>query len=422
MEPRSDVRLTRTKPRFVRGVVIGDTDLTATELTNIETVANLDAEDLEALASSADVLTAIGTYEGAADIATDLAAVVSTVGNAEAGLVSDVAALEASVDTANTGLLDRTTALETTVDTAETGLLDRATALETAIGTYAGAADIATDLAAVYASVETASTGLLDRTTALETTVDTASTGLLDRTTALETAVGTYEGAANIATDLASAKENVDSMLTVLRSEYSEDTSVDTTYVYSDTPTADVVAVVTADSTAATITPGGATAWALTFTLPTANNSDTNVFRVDYDLGTHTGTVTIGGVVVTGSGVLHFFWNGTAYVTWTANAYAITLSDNSAGILVQIEDGDAANAITVTLPTSVNNVSRTLVVVVNLTADAGTACTLNLAGNFLTAAGPSTNVTNVANGVYVLHCLDSNTWVPVACTAITTNA
>ena len=48
MEPRSNVRLTRTKPRFVRGVVIGDTDLTATELTNIETVANLDAEDLEA--------------------------------------------------------------------------------------------------------------------------------------------------------------------------------------------------------------------------------------------------------------------------------------------------------------------------------------------------------------------------------------
>ena len=153
MEPRSNIRLTRTKPRFVRGVVIGDTDLTATELTNIETVANLDAEDLEALASSADVLTAIGTYEGAADIATDLAAVVSTVGNAEAGLVSDVAALEASVDTANTGLLDRTTALETTVDTAETGLLDRATALETAIGTYAGAADIATDLAAVVSTV-----------------------------------------------------------------------------------------------------------------------------------------------------------------------------------------------------------------------------------------------------------------------------
>lgn len=153
MEPRSNIRLTRTKPRFVRGVVIGDTDLTATELTNIETVANLDAEDLEALASSADALTAIGTYEGAADIATDLAAVVSTVGNAEAGLVSDVAALEASVDTANTGLLDRTTALETTVDTAETGLLDRATALETAIGTYAGAADIATDLAAVVSTV-----------------------------------------------------------------------------------------------------------------------------------------------------------------------------------------------------------------------------------------------------------------------------
>ena len=171
MEPRSNIRLTRTKPRFVRGVVIGDTDLTATELTNIETVANLDAEDLEALASSADALTAIGTYEGAADIATDLAAVVSTVGNAEAGLVSDVAALEASVDTANTGLLDRTTALETTVDTAETGLLDRATALETAIGTYAGAADIATDLAAVVSTVGDEYEGVVSDVAALEVKV-----------------------------------------------------------------------------------------------------------------------------------------------------------------------------------------------------------------------------------------------------------
>ena len=365
MEPRSDVRLTRTKPRFVRGVVIGDTDLTATELTNIETVANLSADDLAALADSAEALTAIGTYAGAADIATDLAAVVSTVGNAEAGLVSDVAALEASVDTA--------------------------------------------------------STGLLDRTTALETTVNTASTGLVDRTGDLETAVGTYAGAADIATDLASTKENVDSMLTVLCSDYSEDTTVGTTYVYSDTPTADVVAVVTAGSTAATITPGGATAWALTFTLPTANNSETNLFRVDYDLGTHTGTVTIGGEVVTGSGVLHFFWNGSAYVTWVTGAHTVTLPDNSAGILVQIEDGDEANAITVTLPTSVSNISRTLVVGVNLTASAGTACTLNLAGSFLTAAGFSTNITNVANGVYVLHCLNHELWVPVACTAVTTN-
>ena len=97
MEPRSDVRLTRTKPRFVRGVVIGDTDLTATELTNIETVANLDAENLEALASSADVLTAIGTYAGAADIATDLAAVVATVGDEYEGLVKDVADAAADI-------------------------------------------------------------------------------------------------------------------------------------------------------------------------------------------------------------------------------------------------------------------------------------------------------------------------------------
>ena len=328
-EPKSNIKNQRQKIRYVNGVVIGNTELGADELANLETVANLSADDLAALAESAEALEAIGTYEGATDIATDLAT--------------------------------------------------------------------------VYASVET------------------ASTGLLDRTTALETAVGTYAGAADIATDLASAKENVDSMLTVLLSNYSEDTTVGTTYVYSDTPTADVVAVVTAGSTAATITPGGATAWALTFTLPTASNSETNVFRVDYDLGTHTGTVTIGGVVVTGSGVLHFFWNGSAYVTWVTGAHTVTLSDNSAGILVRIEDGDAANAITVTLPTSVNNVSRTLVVAVSLTADAGTACTLNLAGYFLTAAGLSTNVTNVANGVYVLHGIDSGLWVPVACTAVTTN-
>lgn len=109
MEPRSNIRLTRTKPRFIRGVVIGDTDLTATELTNIETVANLEAEDLEALADSAEALTVIGTYAGAADIATDLAAVVATVGDEYEGVVSDVAALEVEVTA-----LQAATALEIT--------------------------------------------------------------------------------------------------------------------------------------------------------------------------------------------------------------------------------------------------------------------------------------------------------------------
>ena len=155
MEPRSDVRLTRTKPRFVRGVVIGDTDLTATELTNIETVANLDAEDLEALASSADALTAIGTYAGAADIATDLAGVVSTVGDASAGLVKDVDDLEATVGT-YAGAADIATDLAgvvSTVGDASAGLVKDVDDLEATVGTYAGAADIATDLAAVVATV-----------------------------------------------------------------------------------------------------------------------------------------------------------------------------------------------------------------------------------------------------------------------------
>lgn len=333
MEPRSDVRLTRTKPRFVRGVVIGDTDLTATELTNLETVANLSADDLAALAESAEALEAIGTYEGATDIATDLATVY------------------ASVETASTGLLDRTTALETSVDTA--------------------------------------STGLLDRTTALETSVDTASTGLLDRVTALE------PGAAYM---------------------LEEDTTVGTTYYYSETPTEATSLAITAGSTAASIAPGGSTAWDITVSVPATNTTYTNVLKVYYSLGTHTGALTIGGVVVTGSGVLHFFWNGTAYVTWNAGTATLTIPDKTPYVLVSLVDGGVANTLTLVLPAETDE----LILAVSLTADADAACNLNLTGDFLTGSGPQTNVADVATGVYLLKYAQGR-YVPIICTTVTTN-
>ena len=324
-EPRSNIKMETPRIRYKNGLVIGNTEFGSEELTNIETVANLSAEDLEALASSAEALDVIGIYEGENNIATDLAAVIGTVGNAEAGLVADV------------------DALETSVNTAETGLLDRATALETA----------------------------------------------------------------------------VDSMLTVRMLNYTEDTTVG--YYYSDKPTADVDVDIPTGKTAASIAPGGATAWALNFDLPATNTTDTYVFRVYYSLGTHTGTLTIGGKVVTGTGVLHFFWNGTAWATWNAGAYSITLPDNSVGVIVGLVDAGNTNALTVVLPNSVTNISRTSTVLVNLTADSDTACTLNLTGQFMTGAGLSSNVTNVANGAYVLYCIDTQTFVPLACTAVATN-
>ena len=49
--------------------------------------------------------------------------------------------------------------------------------LETAVGSYAGGADLSTDVSTLQGEVETETTGLLDRTTALETIVNTATEG-----------------------------------------------------------------------------------------------------------------------------------------------------------------------------------------------------------------------------------------------------
>ena len=84
-------------------------------------------------------------------------------------------------------------------ETLETdSLQDQITALEMVVGTYGGGADIATDLATVYNDVETAGTGI-------KAVVGTYAGGadLSTDVSNLRSDVGTYSGSADIATDLA---------------------------------------------------------------------------------------------------------------------------------------------------------------------------------------------------------------------------
>lgn len=263
------------------------------------------------------------------------------------------------------------------MDESDLAAIEDAAELAAVIGTYAGDEDLSTDVAA------------------LETSVDTAETGLLDRTTALE-------------------------YLDYL--SYAEDVEVGTTYTYDGTPSEDVSDAIVAGKTCAVITPGGSTNWNLTFTLPSTNTSDTNVFKVSYDLGTHAGTVIVGGETLSGSGILHFFWTGAAWATWDTNALSITLPDRSRGIFVALEDGGVANAITVILPVGASNVGKTILLGVSLTADSDAACTLNITGNIFSSSGLSENVTDVENGMYALHCGSAGLWIPVKSLAIGTNA
>ena len=310
--------------------------------------------------------------------------------------------------------------LQASVNTADTGLLDRTTALETAVGD--ASAGLVKDVDDLQASVDTETTGLLDRTTALETTVgdasaglvkdvddlqasvDTETTGLLDRATALEAAVGALQPNAYL--------------------DYTEDVWAEATYTYDSTPDADASVAIPSEKSYAVITPGGSTAYNLTFALPAAPAGDVvdvRIFKVSYDLGTHTGAIVIGGVTVTGSGILHFFWNGTAWETWTDNAVTLTVPDRSTGIAVGIKDADSANTITVQLPDGASNIRGVLLIAVNLTADSGTACKLNISGGLITSSGLATSIEDVANGVYTLYCMRAGYWTSTWPTGIAVN-
>ena len=133
--PKEPMRARANRPvlRFPNGIVIGKTKFTAAELASIEAVANLSAEDLAALADTAELATAVGTYEGENDIVTDLAAAVSAIGDESAGLVKDVSDLQSDV-----AMLDFTEDLESghtyTYDATPSGAV---TATVTAGKTYA---------------------------------------------------------------------------------------------------------------------------------------------------------------------------------------------------------------------------------------------------------------------------------------------
>lgn len=326
--PKSVISSRANRPvlRFLNGIVIGRTKFTAAELASIETVANLSAQDLAALANTAETLV--------------------VVGDAESGLVKDVADLKTTVDTETTGLTDRVGSLETTLGDAESGLVK----------------DVA---------------DLGDRVTALEATASL---------------------------------------------DFSEDANPLTTYVYSATPEAPVTEAITAGSTAASIAPQGSTEHALTFSLPASPpEGGSRVFKLTYDKGTHAGTLTVGGVALTGAGVLHFFWSGTAWETWTAGAYTVAVPDNCPGIIVALADAGDANTLTVVLPTGASNLGNPIGIGVILTATTGTACKVNLTANLLTASGVTEDVADVANGAYVAQCVGSNLWIPTCAGGIPAN-
>ncbi len=155
-------------------------------------------------------------------------------------------------------------------------------------------------------AVEGTVEGTIERITDLEATVDTETTGLVDKVAALEG----YLSVSPIGIEVPSTGAF-------------DFLSSDETYTYDSTPddpAPDPAHEIDmpSDATEAAITPGGATAHALTFNLP--GTKTVPVFKVTFTAGTHTGDVKISGLVgsdVTlsatggpgGDGVYYFIWD-----------------------------------------------------------------------------------------------------------------
>ena len=179
-----------------------------------------------------------------------------------------------------------------------------------------------------------------------------------------------------------------------------------TPYAYASTPTAATAITMTAGSTNATVEPTGSAAFALTFTLPLLPATDSNfLFRVDYDKGTHGAALIIGGETVTGAGILHFVWSGSAWVVFSGST-AMTVPESTVFITHTIVDGDSGNTLALTLPTGAANIGRALTLVIASTTSAGTASKTNILGVY------GGTLSDVANGTYFFRCTAEGAWMP----------
>lgn len=98
-----------------------------------------------------------------------------------------------------------------------------------------------------------------------------------------------------------------------------------------------------------------------------------------------------------------------AAVEITAVPYplAVQVADKVHAVNVEIVDGGSTNTIELTLPAGAVNIAKELLILVSLTADAGTACKINI--NY----DATQSFDDAANGAYYFRCIAAGTWVPV---------
>jgi hypothetical protein len=231
--------------------------------------------------------------------------------------------------------------------------------------------------------------------------MDEADLAAIEDAAELAAAVGTYEGEDTLAEDLAATVDNVAGLLPAATFTIAIDST--DAYTYTATPTAAATVAIGETKTKASIAPGGSTSHNMAFTLPTVNV--TPMFYVAYDKGTHAGTLTIGGEVVTGSGKLYFFWTGEAYETYSAGEITVTVPDQVVKVTVTLTSND--NTLILALPTGPTNVSNPLVLDVAITADGGTKTKIDV------VLSDSLTVSDAANGKYILFCAEEGVWIYV---------
>jgi len=337
----------------------------------VAAVSELEEAEIAAIVAAGVDIAALqadmGSYAGGHDLSTDVAALDAAMGSYSGGSLTDVAT--------DVG------ALQTTVGDAQSGLVADVDALETAVGTYAGGADISTDLSGVVS------------------TVGDAQSGLVADVDALETAVGTYAGDNDVATDLATLVSATPSGKVLLIPSPTERFLLvddDSQYLYNNTPTGDVTQSL-AGYTECTLTPGGSTAYTLSFGLPAAKTVP--VFKVTYDKGTHAGTLQVTGgptfstyYVLTGSGVMYFGWDETTecYVDLGSESCTLAVDDTATcADLADVEFAMAAGeSLTITLPT----VKTAEVFVVDYKVDSAADGTVNI-GDVTAVTGNASSAT-----------------------------
>ena len=98
------------------------------------------------------------------------------------------------------------------------------------------------------------------------------------------------------------------------------------------------------------------------------------------------------------------------------NAAELVIPTDTPEVVVDCVDAGDANTLTITLPTSLKNLGKKMVLILNQTTSEGTICTVAVA-NVLTGYGSD----DAANGVYVLEGIQVDSavvWAPIALTAI----